>query len=81
MNKRADDRVHSAVNMAMMISGRVLQGLGGSGISVLVETVVCDLVPLRERGNYMAMVFGMISLGTSLGPLFGGLIVSSGTWR
>jgi Major Facilitator Superfamily len=67
--------------MAMMISGRVLQGLGGSGISVLVETIVCDLVPLRERGNYMAMVFGMIALGSSLGPLFGGLIVSYGTWR
>ena len=29
----------------------------------------------------MAMVFGMISLGSALGPLFGGLIVSYGTWR
>ncbi|KAJ5618956.1 hypothetical protein N7510_002940 [Penicillium lagena] len=70
-----------STNMAMMISGRVLQGFGGSGISVLVETVVCDLVPLRERGNYMALVFGMISVGTALGPLFGGLIVSYSTWR
>ncbi len=67
--------------MAMLISGRVLQGFGGSGISVLVETVICDLVPLRERGNYMALVFGMISVGTALGPLFGGLIVSYSTWR
>ncbi|RYP57163.1 hypothetical protein DL770_010741 [Monosporascus sp. CRB-9-2] len=70
-----------ATNMAMLISGRVIQGLGASGLSVLVETVICDLVPLRERGNYMAMVFGMISLGTALGPLFGGLIVSYSTWR
>lgn len=67
--------------MAMLISGRVLQGMGGSGITVLVETVVCDLVPLRERGNYMAMVFGMIALGSALGPLFGGLLVSNGSWR
>lgn len=65
----------------MLISGRVLQGFGGSGISVLVETVICDLVPLRERGNYMAPVFGMMSVGTALGPLFGGLIVSYSTWR
>ncbi|RYO99408.1 hypothetical protein DL764_006820 [Monosporascus ibericus] len=70
-----------ATNMAMLISGRVIQGLGASGLSVLVETVICDLVPLRERGNYMAMVFGMISLGTALDPLFGGLIVGYSTWR
>ena len=67
--------------MAMLISGRVIQGLGGSGINVLVEMIVCDLVPLVERGQYMAVVFGMISLGTALGPLFGGLIVSYNTWR
>ena len=71
----------SATIMNMLIAGRVLQGVGGSGLSVLVETVICDLVPLRERGNYMALVFGMISLGTSLGPLFGGLIVQYSTWR
>ncbi|PKS05468.1 hypothetical protein jhhlp_008845 [Lomentospora prolificans] len=70
-----------ATNMAMLIAGRVLQGIGGSGIGVLVEIVICDLVPLRERGSYMAMVFGMVSLGTSLGPLFGGLIASYSTWR
>jgi heme/copper-type cytochrome/quinol oxidase subunit 4 len=29
----------------------------------------------------MAVVFGMVSLGTSLGPLFGGLIVDFSTWR
>ncbi|KAK8869058.1 major facilitator superfamily protein [Apiospora arundinis] len=70
-----------ATNMAMLISGRVIQGIGGSGISVLVETIICDLVPLRERGTYMAIVFGMISIGTALGPLFGGLIVTYSTWR
>ncbi|KAI1862721.1 uncharacterized protein JN550_010058 [Neoarthrinium moseri] len=70
-----------AINMAMIITGRAIQGLGASGLSVLVETVICDLVPLRERGNYMAIVFGMITVGTALGPMFGGLIVSYSTWR
>ncbi|KAK8079267.1 hypothetical protein PG994_003074 [Apiospora phragmitis] len=70
-----------ATNMGMLIAGRVIQGVGASGLSVLVETIICDLGPLRERGNYMAMVFGMISLGTALGPLFGGLIVTYSTWR
>ncbi|KAK7928318.1 Major Facilitator Superfamily protein [Apiospora marii] len=70
-----------ATNMGMLIAGRVIQGIGGSGIGVLCETIICDLVPLRERGTYMAAVLGMVALGTSLGPLFGGLIVRYSTWR
>ncbi|KAI0452055.1 major facilitator superfamily domain-containing protein [Xylaria acuta] len=70
-----------ATNMAMIIAGRAIQGVGGSGVSVLCETIICDLVPLRERGNYMAIVFGMVSVGAALGPLFGGLLVSYSTWR
>ncbi|KAI0964756.1 major facilitator superfamily domain-containing protein [Xylaria arbuscula] len=70
-----------ASNTAMIIAGRAIQGVGGSGVSVLCETIICDLVPLRERGSYMAIVFGMVSLGAALGPLFGGLLVSYSTWR
>lgn len=39
------------------------------GVNVLIEIVVCDLVPLRERGNYLAIIFGLIALGTALGPV------------
>ncbi len=74
-------RVNRATNLAMIIAGRVIQGIGGAGVSVLTETIICDLVPLRERGTYMAIVFGMVAIGTGLGPLFGGLIASYSTWR
>ncbi|KAK4955472.1 hypothetical protein LTR66_013425, partial [Elasticomyces elasticus] len=70
-----------ATNMAAMIAGRAIQGIGGAGVGVLCEVVICDLVPLRERGTYMAIVFGMVGIGVSLGPLFGGLLVSYSTWR
>ncbi|KEF51599.1 uncharacterized protein A1O9_12234 [Exophiala aquamarina CBS 119918] len=70
-----------ASNMTMLIAGRVIQGVGAGGIGVLVEMIICDLVPLRQRGNYLALVFGMIALGTALGPFFGGLIVDHSTWR
>lgn len=72
---------HRATNIAMMIAGRAIQGIGGSGTSVLCEIVICDLVPLRERGTYMAIVFGMVTVGVALGPLFGGLLVTYSTWR
>ncbi|KAJ2988779.1 hypothetical protein NUW58_g3802 [Xylaria curta] len=70
-----------ATNMAMLIAGRAVQGVGGSGIFVIGETIIGDLVPLRERGNYFAIRFTMISAGTAFGPLFGGLLVSYSTWR
>ncbi|KAI4199284.1 MAG: hypothetical protein LQ346_002593 [Caloplaca aetnensis] len=80
-----------AHNIAMMIAGRALQGIGGErnsanafaagGVNVLIEIVVCDMVPLRERGNYLAIIFGLIALGTALGPVFGGLIVQHSSWR
>ncbi|PWY77356.1 MFS general substrate transporter [Aspergillus heteromorphus CBS 117.55] len=69
----------SSINM--MIAGRLVQGIGSGGITVLIEIIVCDLLPLRERGRYMGMLFGLIAIGTTLGPLFGGLIVQYTTWR
>ncbi|GAW18775.1 hypothetical protein ANO14919_082570 [Xylariales sp. No.14919] len=70
-----------ATNIQLLIAGRVIQGIGAGGINVLVEIITCDLVPLRYRGNYLAIIFGLISLGTALGPFFGGLIVSNISWR
>ena len=73
--------MHRANNMASMIGGRAIQGIGGSGIGVLCEMIICDLVPLRERGTYLGMVLGMVGLGAALGPLFGGILIRYSTWR
>lgn len=70
-----------ANNITMMIAGRALQGIGAGGINVLIEIIICDLLPLRERGNYLALIFGIIALGTAAGPVFGGLIVQHSSWR
>ncbi|THC93005.1 hypothetical protein EYZ11_007514 [Aspergillus tanneri] len=70
-----------APTMDALIAGRVIQGIGGGGITLLVNLIVCDLVSLRERGRFMAIVFAAVSIGTSLGPIVGGLIVQRTTWR
>ncbi|KAI9641173.1 hypothetical protein NHQ30_010603 [Ciborinia camelliae] len=62
----------------MLIAGRAVQGMGSGGIIMI---IVSDLVPLRERGNYMAVVLAIYGIGVSLGPFIGGAIVSSTTWR
>ncbi|KAJ5110594.1 MFS general substrate transporter [Penicillium argentinense] len=70
-----------AINAAMMIAGRTIQGIGGGGINVMIDMIVSDLLPLRERGNFMGMIFAIFSIGTSLGPFIGGALVQQSSWR
>lgn len=58
-----------ASSMAMVIAGRTVQGIGGAGVNVLSELIVCDLVPLRERGSILGIVFGASALGPAVGPV------------
>ncbi|KAF2767053.1 MFS general substrate transporter, partial [Teratosphaeria nubilosa] len=71
----------AARNAATLIAGRAVQGVGSGGINSVIEMIVSDLVPLRERGNYMAIVLTVYSVGTTLGPWVGGAIVDGTTWR
>ncbi|BDD60843.1 Efflux pump fus6 [Monascus purpureus] len=70
-----------AHNTAMMIAGRTVQGIGGGGINVMVEIVVCDLVSLRERGKYVGMIGSMWAIGSVVGPIIGGAFSQHATWR
>ncbi|PSN65213.1 MFS general substrate transporter [Corynespora cassiicola Philippines] len=54
---------------ATFITGRIVQGLGSGGIYMLVDLVVCDLVPLRDRGKYLGIVLSSTAFGTTLGPM------------
>jgi MFS family permease len=42
---------------------------------------VSDLVPLRQRGNYVGAILAIYGVGTTLGPFIGGSIISHTTWR
>ncbi|KAI1660023.1 major facilitator superfamily domain-containing protein [Daldinia decipiens] len=66
---------------AMLIAGRAVQGVGSGGIIMMNNIIISDLVPLRERGKYTAVVLAIFGIGTSLGPFIGGAIVVSTTWR
>lgn len=69
-----------AKNVEALIAGRLLQGIGSGGILVLTEIIICDLLPLRERGKYLGMIVSLVGLGAALGPFFGGLIVEFSSW-
>lgn len=69
-----------ASTMSILILGRTIQGIGGAGVTMMVDLIVSDLVPLRERGTVMGIVFGAVTVGTALGPFLGGAILQSGSW-
>jgi MFS family permease len=64
-----------AQNMTTILAGRVIQGVGGGGLIPVSMIVLTDLVPLRQRPRYAAIIQVSIALGTILGPLIGGLFV------
>lgn len=70
-----------ASSMDMLIAARTIQGLGGGGINLLMETIVTDIVPLRERGQYMGIVGIGAIVGATVGPFLGGLITDHASWR
>jgi len=67
-------------NYTTMIVLRALQGAGGGGVVVMSEVLVCDMVPLRERGQYFGMLSGVYAIGTVLGPIIGGLFTQNVSW-
>ncbi|KAF7525756.1 hypothetical protein G7054_g10976 [Neopestalotiopsis clavispora] len=65
----------------MLIAGRGIQGAGSGGIGMIVSIIIADLVPLRERGNFLAIIMILYTVGMTCGPIVGGAIVDSTTWR
>ena len=70
-----------AQNMGQLIGFRALQGIGGGGLMIGAQAILGDLVSPRDRGKYMGLIgaaFGLASVG---GPLLGGWITDSWSWR
>ncbi|KAI1460396.1 MFS general substrate transporter [Annulohypoxylon moriforme] len=70
-----------ARNMAAIIAGRVIQGLGGGGLDVLGEIIVSDMTTLKERPLYLGIMSLPIAIGSILGPTIGALFSDFVTWR
>jgi hypothetical protein len=69
-----------ATNAPFLIAGRTVQGLGSGGVLMLVELIICDLVPLRQRGKYLGYVQSATAIGAIIGPVIGGALATA-NWR
>ncbi|MFC4651794.1 MDR family MFS transporter [Lactococcus nasutitermitis] len=70
-----------APTMLFLIVMRAFQGIGGGGLTALVQATVGDLVPARERGAYQALLGIVPSLAVIAGPFLGGFIAQTVSWR
>ncbi|KAF2167844.1 hypothetical protein M409DRAFT_53803 [Zasmidium cellare ATCC 36951] len=72
----------AAPDMNALIVGRVIAGLGGSGIYLGNLNYFSVCTTNKERGTYIAGVGFIWGLGSILGPVIGGAFsISSATWR
>jgi len=70
-----------STSMAQLITFRGIQGLGAGGLMVGAMATIGDIVPPRQRGKYMSYFMVVMMLATIAGPLVGGWITTTFSWR
>ncbi|MFJ2241420.1 MDR family MFS transporter [Streptomyces sp. NPDC087859] len=72
-----------APNAATLIAARVIQGLGGGGLSALSQVVLAAMIAPRQRGRYSGYLGATFAVATVGGPLLGGVITDTSWlgWR
>ncbi|KAI2786345.1 Efflux pump dotC [Penicillium oxalicum] len=70
-----------AKNLAMILAGRAIQGVGGGGIIIMANISVTDLFSMRDRPMYYGIFGATWAIAGALGPIIGGAFTTSVTWR
>jgi EmrB/QacA subfamily drug resistance transporter len=68
-------------SMPQLIVSRAVQGLGAGALVPLGMTIIADLYSLEERGRVQGLFSGVWGLSSIIGPLMGGLITDTLSWR
>ncbi|KAJ8097654.1 major facilitator superfamily domain-containing protein [Lipomyces tetrasporus] len=71
----------AAVSMDMLIGGRVIAGIGGGGIQMLVILILTEIAPIQKRGMTQSLIGVAFGVASIAGPLVGGAFASNVTWR
>lgn len=70
-----------APTFAVLLAGRLVQGVG-TGIALpLMFNIVLRSVPLAQLGLMMGVGTAVTAVGPAVGPTYGGLVVSALGWR
>ena len=70
-----------AQNMPELIVLRALQGLGGGVLMATVFAVMGQLLAPEERARISGLITGVFSLAGAVGPVVGGFLTDTFSWR
>lgn len=70
-----------AVELPVLVGGRLLQGIGGGGLVPATLALVADLWPVGRRGTALGVVGAVQELGSVLGPVLGAAVLAVSGWR
>ncbi|RDW66377.1 hypothetical protein BP6252_10012 [Coleophoma cylindrospora] len=68
-------------NSDMLIVGRAITGVGGSGLVGGAYTILGASCPLEKRPTIIGIVTGVGAVGQIIGPLIGGALTQHLSWR
>ena len=70
-----------ASSVAMLISFRVFQGIGGAMLAGTAVALLTTIFPANERGKVLGINAAAAYIGLSLGPVLGGILTQHLGWR
>lgn len=70
-----------ATSLSFMIAMRIFQGLGGGGLAPSEQSILADSFPPEKRPQVFALYGLTVVLAPAIGPLLGGWLTDSYSWR
>jgi EmrB/QacA subfamily drug resistance transporter len=70
-----------ATNVQFLITARFVQGVGGALLTANSSAIITHTFPRRELGRALGVTSMVYAVGTTLGPIVGGVLTDAINWR
>ncbi len=70
-----------APNVWVLIAARFIQGVGGALLMANTSAIITHTFPKKELGRALGVASATFSVGTTLGPIVGGLLTDAINWH